>query len=189
MSNDHYTKPSVSYKSNAELIDQETRQRIGVSALAGKENITNLSRQHGASRKFVYAQKDKVSTALNEAFSECEKDSDVLFYIPVIKAWLQQVVLMLILACHSSYGGVIEFFRDVFDQRICKGSIFNIVQNALKKTGQINKSQDLSSIKVGDHDEIFQNRIPVLVGCNVESTYTYLLKQEEHRDTTTWVTW
>ncbi|MFT4552420.1 MAG: hypothetical protein ACI9S8_001045 [Chlamydiales bacterium] len=60
------------------------------------------------------------------------------------------------------------------------------MQNTLKKAALVNKSQDLSSIKVGAHDEIFQGRTPVLVGCDVESTYTYLLKQEEHRDTTAW---
>jgi len=50
----------------------------------------------------------------------------------------------------------------------------------------MNKSQDLSSIEVGAHDEIFQCRMPVLVGCDVESTFVYLLKYEEHRDATTW---
>ena len=74
-----------------------TRQQIGVSALAGKAPISNLSRRHGTSRKFVYAQKAKVSAALDDAFSDEEKDSEVLFYIPVTKAWLQQVALSLIL--------------------------------------------------------------------------------------------
>ncbi|HIL26210.1 MAG TPA: hypothetical protein EYG21_02285, partial [Nitrospinaceae bacterium] len=138
--------------------------------------------------KFIYGQKDKASSALDDAFSEKEKDSDVLFYIPVTKEWLQQVVLSLILICHSSYGGIIEFFRDILNQNICKGTIFNIVQRALTKAAQVNRAQDLSSIQVGAHDEIFQGRIPVLVGCDVESTYTYLLKQAEHRDTTTWGT-
>lgn len=188
MSNKHSTKSSTFTQPYiaAKQIDQATRQQIGVSALAGKAPISNLSRHHGTSRKFVYAQKAKASAALDDAFSDEEKDSEVLFYIPVTKAWLQQVALSLILICHSSYGGVIEFFRDLLDQHICKGTIFNIVQCALKKAGQINNAQDLSSIKVGAHDEIFQGRIPVLVGCDVESTYTYLLKHEEHRDTTTW---
>ena len=126
------------------------------------------------------------SSALDDAFSDNEKDSDVLFYIPVTKKWLQQIVLSLILICHSSYGGVIEFFRDLLDQHICKGTIFNIVQSALKKAARVNSAQDLSLIKVGAHDEIFQGRMPVLVGCDVESTYVYLLKHAEHRDATTW---
>jgi len=186
MSNEHSTTSSISTQYHAKQIDRVTRQQIGVSALAGKEKITNLSRQHGTSRKFVYEQKKKASAAIDDAFADKVDDSEVLFYIPVTKAWLQQVALSLILICHSSYGGVIEFFRDLLDQHICKGTIFNIVQTALKKAGRINNAQDLSSIKVGAHDEIFQGRAPVLVGCDIESTYTYLLKHEEHRDTTTW---
>lgn len=171
---------------NAKEISLDTRQQIAISVLSGKEKISNISRSYGISRKFVYHQKSKAIKALDVAFSSKEQDTDVLFYIPVTKAWLHQVVLALILTCHSSYGGVMEFFRDIFDHHICKGTIFNIVQNALRKAIEINNSQDLSSIKVGAHDEIFQAKVPVLVGCDVKSTYTYLLKHEESRDATTW---
>jgi len=104
MSNNHSTTSSTSIQQNAtaKQIKQITRQRIGVSALADKESISSLSRQHDTSRKFVYAQKDIASSALDDAFSESEKDSDVLFYIPVTKEWLRQVALSLILICHSS---------------------------------------------------------------------------------------
>ena len=138
------------------------RQEIGVSALAGKETVTNLSQQYETSRKFVYKQKDTAATALDDAFSDNDKDSEVLFYIPVTKAWLQQVVLALILICHSSYGGVVEFFRDILDRSISKGTVFNIVRKALEGATKINKAQDLSSIEVGAHDEIFQGGKPVL---------------------------
>ena len=188
MSKNHTIKSSTSTQVNAKAceITPATRQQIGASAFSGKESITSLSQQHETSRKFVYAQKEKASSALDDAFLDNKKNSDVLFYIPVTKKWLQQVVLSLVLICHSSYGGIIEFFRDIFDLNICKGTIFNILQESLTKGRLINNSQDLSSIKIGAHDEIFQGRVPVLVGCDVESTYTYLLKQVEHRDTTTW---
>lgn len=188
MSNDHSIESYTSAQVNipAHQINSATRQEIGISALAGKESISNLSHQHSTSRKFIYAQKDKVSCAINDAFLEKEKDSQVLFYIPVTKNWLRQVVLALILICHSSYGGVIEFFRDILNHSICKGTIFNIIQSALETATHVNSSQDLSTIKVGAHDEIFQGKTPVLVGCDVNSTYTYLLKQVEHRDAESW---
>ena len=188
MSDNHLTKTSISTKPNiaAKTLDLHVRQKIGVSAFAGKDSISSLSRDHRTSRKFIYSQKDKVSLVLDDAFSDKEKDGEVLFEIPVTKAWLQQAVLSLLLTCHSSYGGVIEFFRDIFDQSICKGTIFNIVQSVLGKAQEVNNAQDLSSIKAGAHDEIFQGRMPVLVGCDVKSTYTYLLKMAEHRDATTW---
>lgn len=115
-----------------------------------------------------------------------KNDTEVFFHIPVTKGWLQQAVLSLTLTCHSSYSGVIEFFHDIFDQHICKGTIFNITHKALQNAGLINDAMNLSAIKVGAHDEIFQGNAPVLVGCDVKSTYVYLLKQEEHRDATTW---
>ena len=131
MSIDHHNKPSQSTQQDiaAKKIIPEIRQQIGVSALAGKDSISSLSRQHSTSRKFVYTQKDKASIALKDVFCEKKKNSEVLFSIPVTKNWLKQVVLSLILTCHSSYGGVVEFFRDILDQNICKGSIFNIVQD------------------------------------------------------------
>jgi len=46
------------------------------------------------------------------------------------------------------------------------------------------KSQDLSDIRVGLHDEIFQGEQPVLVGAR--STYCYLLAAAESRDENTW---
>ncbi len=188
MSNKHSTKTSISSQPNAKKIDQETRQQIAVAALSGKENISNLSREHQTSRKFIYAQKAKATVVIADAFSDKKKDSEVLFYIPVTKPWLEQVVLNLILVCHSSYGGVVEFFRDILDRSISKGTVFNIVQKALLEASKINKIQDLSSIEAGAHDEIFQGDKPVLVGCDVKSTYTYLLSMEEHRDADTWGT-
>ena len=49
-----------------------------------------------------------------------------------------------------------------------------------------NRQQDLSGIRIGAHDEIFQSGQPVLVGADVRSTYCYLLSLEQHRDAETW---
>jgi hypothetical protein len=184
----HDQRPNSPIDSSAKQLTSKIRQKIAISALNTNENISQVSRQYDTSRKFVYAQKEKATDALNEVFSEEVDDSKVLFYIPVTKKWLRQTVMVLTLSCHSSYGGVIEFFRDIFDYNICKGTIFNIMDGALDKAKNMNNSQDLSPIKVGAHDEIFQKQTPVLVGCDVHSTYVYLLKQEEHRDQITWGT-
>ncbi|MES2260593.1 MAG: hypothetical protein V4724_18890 [Pseudomonadota bacterium] len=45
---------------------------------------------------------------------------------------------------------------------------------------------DLSPIRVGLHDEIFQGSQPVLAGVDARSTYCYLLAVAEHRDADTW---
>ncbi len=66
------------------------------------------------------------------------------------------------------------------------GTIHNRLNSAAEKASAINLTQDLSAIKVGLHDEIFQGNQPVLVGVDARSTYCYLLSAAEHRDEDTW---
>ena len=90
------------------------------------------------------------------------------------------------LICHSSIRGVSELFRDVFDFPISVGKIHEVLQRATTQARQDNASQDLSGVRIGAHDEIFQSGRPVLVGADVNSTYCYLLSLEDHRDAETW---
>lgn len=97
-----------------------------------------------------------------------------------------QVLLALIFICRASYQGVIEFFRDILDCDISKGTIHNTVYEHLQKAKEINLEQDLSKVREGLHDEIYQAGNPVLVGCCARSTYCYLLKLEETCDANAW---
>src|SRR6195952_54179 len=47
-------------------------------------------------------------------------------------------------------------------------------------------AQDLSSIRGGLRDEIFQGATPVLAGVDAQSTYCYILAAEQRRDADTW---
>ncbi len=173
----------------ASTINFQGRIKLAVQAIVKNISITKLAKKHGVSRKFIYAQKEKAESALQQAFKPSSSDENqILFYLPVTKAWIKQLVLALILICHSSYQGVIELLRDLFDYSICKGTIHNIVFSTLEKASMINQQTDLSKVRIGAHDEIFQNSLPVLVGCEVFSTYCYLLALEESRDGTTWGT-
>jgi hypothetical protein len=57
---------------------------------------------------------------------------------------------------------------------------------ATRQAGVVNHDQDLSGVRVGLHDEIFQGAKPVLAGVDAASTYCYLLAVAEHRDANTW---
>jgi len=157
-----------------------------LDALSGQAAITELSQQHQVSRKFVYQQKSKAQDALDEAFDPSPDEEKVLFYLPVTKAWLRQVVLGLVLICHSSFRGVMEFFEALLDHSIALGSVHNMIQDAVAAARPVQAKEDLSSIRIGAHDEIFQSHCPTLVGCDVVSTYCYLLTPEDHRDAVTW---
>jgi hypothetical protein len=66
------------------------------------------------------------------------------------------------------------------------GTVHAIVQHAVEQARPYNLRQDLSGVRIGAHDEIFQNGRPVLVGADVASTFCYLLSLEDHRDAETW---
>lgn len=170
----------------ARLLPPQARQQLALDALAGLP-ITQLANQHQVSRKFVYRQLHHAHDALDQAFTPpTPDDPDVLFWLPVTKTWLQQLVLALVLICHSSLRGVVELLTDLFDFPVSLGTVHNILRHAVPTARLHNHQQDLSGIRLAAHDEIFQAKQPVLVGADVASTYCYLLRLEEHRDTTTW---
>ncbi|MEN8445465.1 MAG: hypothetical protein ABG776_10695, partial [Cyanobacteria bacterium J06555_13] len=161
-------------------------QDIGIQVLSRSLPISQLAAQHQVSRKFVYQQGDKAQRSLDESFAPSQGDDEVLFHLPVTKNWLYQLILGLVLICHSSYRNVIELFRDLFDVSISVGTVHNRLQETAEKAAEINQAQTLKGFEVGLHDEIFHAARPVLVGVDAASTYCYLLKSVDHRDEDTW---
>src|SRR6516165_7002957 len=97
----------------AKALGPSARLTLGVQALAGTQSIIGLANKYDVSRKFVYQQAATAQTALQEAFASPEvADDQVLFRLPVTKAWLRQATLGLTLICHSSLRGVVEYWRD-----------------------------------------------------------------------------
>lgn len=164
------------------------RQNIGIQAIGGCTPIAHVASHYGVSRKFVYQQKEKALEGIAQAFEKQSSNVEdrILFYIPVTKEWLMQVILALIFICRASYQGVAEFFRDIFDHSISKGNIHNIIREHLVTAKKVNDQQDLKLVQNGLHDEIYQTGNPVLVGCCPHSTYCYLLRLEETCDANSW---
>jgi hypothetical protein len=180
------TTPAVS-ACPAQRLAAHERQELAVAALAGARPVTQLAADYQVSRRFVYQQLDKAEQALSEAFApDLPADGRVLFWLPVTAVWLRRLILALLLVCHSSYRGVYELLRDLFDYPLSLGSIHNVAHAAMEQARTLNERQELSAVGIGAHDELFQALWPVLVGVDVESTYCYLLSLEEHRDGDTW---
>src|SRR5208337_4350869 len=148
----------------AALLPESDRKDLAVQALARSATISDLATRHGVSRKFVYRHTDKARTALDNAFLSASPDDEVLFQLTVTKTWLRQVIVGL----------------------ICIGTVHHVLQLATRQAGYVNREQNLSGIRVGLHDEIFQGPLPVLAGVDAASTYCYLLAVAQHRDADTW---
>ena len=170
----------------AASLSSDIRQDIGIQVLSRSQPISHLAATYQVSRKFVYQQGEEAQRSLDDSFAPSQGDDDVLFHLPVTKNWLYQLILGLVLICHSSYRGVVELFRDLFDLPISIGTVHNRLQAAATQATEINQSQDLSGIEVGLQDEIYQADKPVLVGVDAASTYCYLLQGVGHWDEDTW---
>ncbi len=172
--------------SPASQFPPKKRKELALNVLTRREPVTKLAQTHQVSRKFLYQQADKADTALEAAFAEHTHDQKVLFYLPVTKAWIRMCVVALVLVCRSSYRGVLEFLREILDVKMSIGTVHNIIKDVVPRAQHINQSQDLSTVRVGVHDELFQGAKPVLAGTDHDSGYCYLLSREAHRDADTW---
>jgi len=170
----------------AARLGPDERKRLALHVLARDRPVVHLAAERRVSRKFAYRQAAKASDALDAVFDPPVEDHDILFHLPVTKRWIESAVVSLALTCHGSYRGIMEFLDRMLDARISIGTVHNILRAAVERAREVNDAEDISGIRVGAHDEIFQAGRPVLVGADVESTYCYLLALEDHRDETTW---
>src|SRR5438128_5371796 len=149
--------------SPARRLPPQARQQLALEALAGQP-ISDLAGQQQVSRKFVYQQLQQAHDALAQAFVPPASDPpQLLFWLPVTKPWLRQLVLGLTLVCHSSLRGVTELLADLLDYPVSLGTVHNILDQAVATARQVTARQDLAAVRQGAHDEIFQAGRPVLV--------------------------
>lgn len=160
-----------SVSSVAATLRPDTRQKIAIEALAKTKPISHLATDYEVSRKFIYQQSDKAKRVLDESFESTTPAEQILFHLPITKSWLFQLILGLVLICHSSLRGVVELLRDVFDIAISASTVRNRLTVAGGQASAINIAQDLSPIEIDLRDEIFQAHRPVLVGMDATSTY------------------
>jgi hypothetical protein len=173
----------------ANSINSAGRKNLALRVLTRSQSVTALAQSHEVSRKFVYQQARKAEQALDEAFDTQhtgDDDHSVLFQLPITKAWIRQYVLGSTLIGHTSQRGVVELLGDLFNYNISLGTVHNIIAQAIQSARQVQQNEDLSRVRIGAHDEIYQAGQPVLVGVDVKSTYCYLLEQADTCDGDTW---
>ena len=184
---DTTSPPSPVFSSVAAAMTAQQRQDLAVAMLARQQPVKTLAAETGVSRRFCYEQEAKAQNALEDAFAPDPDDLEVLYHLPVTKAWVRQFVLGVTLVGHSSDRAVVELADCLLGySKLSVGTVHNIMMQAAATAAALNAGEDLSAIRVGALDEIYQANRPVLAGVDVVSTYCFLLSLEDHCDGTTW---
>src|SRR5258705_6778191 len=147
---------------HARQLTARQRQALSLAVLARQRPVVELAASQQVSRKFCYQQARKAQNALEQAFAQDDQDADarqVLFHLPVTRAWIEQFVLAQVLIGHSSLRGVMELLDCLLDYRgLSLGSIHNLLISAAARAQTLNDGEDLSGIRAAAFDEIYQAR-------------------------------
>ncbi len=160
------------------------KRNIGIESLKEKATIVDISNRFNVSRNSVYKQQARALTAVNQAFEQT--DDEVLYYIPVTKAYIHRAVTALYLVCRAGSRDIMSFMGLIFDYSVSIGTVSNILDKASDEAITINNQYDLASIQTGCSDELFHHNKPLLATVDIESRFCPLLVHADHRDYETW---
>jgi len=162
--------------------ERSKRFLAGCQALGGKP-VTNISHEIGMSREYIYQQKAKV-LQYADTLDNSEMEAPLL---ELSKKNIDRMILSLALDCQSPISGIVRFFESVIGKvTVSAGYISGVIAEAAKRAKAFDDQIDLSGIRQGANDEIFQCGIPVLTGIDPESTFIYLLEEASDRTAETW---
>ncbi|MBU3102564.1 hypothetical protein [Clostridium gasigenes] len=100
--------------------------------------------------------------------------------------FITRTILSCALECKVSIINIKQHFHTIFNINVSEGKISGVLNEVVDKARKFNEGIDLSPIKIGSHDEIFQAGMPVLVGVDPFSTSVYLMESSKKRDGIAW---
>ena len=118
--------------------------------------------------------------------SDNKNDNEVLYTIPVTRAWLDQFILVLNLSGQSSYRRISLASKWLLDYKLSLDKIHNAIVKHDASIACIHGAENLKQVCCCANDELFQSNTPILAGAHPHSLYCYLLTRETHRDYETW---
>lgn len=169
-------------------MSSEQKKCVALQVVSKQKSISSLADENNTSRKFIRKQGIKLQEVVDKQFVDTYKsnDDDVIYYLPITKAWISQFVIALMLLTNASYRNIIMLLKDVFDYNISIGSVNSIFKETVEQARKNNAAEDLSNIDVTANDELYHLNKPILSGIDVSSLYCYLLSEEDKRDEVTW---
>ncbi len=164
-------------------LSREKQQTIAFDVLS-TQTVTETARKHQVTRHTVYSHQEKATKAINDAYSPA--DADVLFYLPVTKQFIAQIIVALLVICKASYRDSMQFIKDCFDYSVSLGHVCNTLDDANIHALIINDGYDLSPIKRAASDEIFHRNQPILATVDIPSRYCASLSKQKTRCQDAW---
>jgi hypothetical protein len=165
----------------------DRKKRIALELVSQQKTISFLADENNNSRKFIRQQGIEFQEAVDKQFdTDTSNGDDVIYYLPITKSWISQLVIALMLLPNASYRNIIVIIKDLLDYDISIGSVNSIFKEAVEQAIKNNAAEDLSNIDVTANDELYHLNKPILSGIDVRSLYCYLLSEESQRDEDTW---
>jgi hypothetical protein len=163
-------------KATAKRFTPRERFEIGYLMHIGRP-YSEVAGRYGVSQSYAYELKDYAETVL----ASMDDHAPDVPTVELTKQQEERMVLALALHCHSSLEGIWRFFGDIFGVNMSISRAAEIIKRAADKAAEWDKGVSLENIHTGANDEIFQCGKPIFSGIDVNSTYTYILKEMPDR--------
>ena len=171
-------------------LDLSTRFRIAVQMLDPSRPwglVTDLAKEYGVSRKFLYQQRDKAGSVLLATLAaKAPGRKPASAMLAVDREHLQRSIVTLATAMPGSIRNIQTCLELVLATHRSIGFISQTLQQAGEAASQQNQQLSLPHPILGEADEIFQGRNPCLTVVDGRSFAVIYLSPQEKRDATTW---
>lgn len=172
-------------------IDLDTRLELAGALLLPRPTrawgtVTDLAREYGVPRKFLYDLRDQASQALRTALAPHAPGPQPPPAAWVIdKPWLQRAITVLALVPGSERG--IQLALELLCAQHCALGFISETLQAAGQAAQVENARVMIPLPVlGEADEIFQGHRPCLTVVDGRSFLVLHLAPAEARDATTW---
>ena len=171
-------------------IDLSTRIALGVQMLDPERawgKASELARQYGVSRKFLYKVAGRAQQALQRTLApQPVGRRPQTTQVVIDSAFLERAMLVLVTALPGSMRGIQLALELLFGRHCALGRLSETLQTYGEMARQYNAQLTVPLPVLGEADEIFQGRQPCLTVVDGRSFLVLKLSAEQRRDGTTW---
>jgi hypothetical protein len=171
-------------------IDLSTRIALGVRMLDTTRRwgeASQLAREYGVSRKFLYELAEQTEQALERALAPKQAGRKPQSTAVVVdRAFLHRAMLVLATVLPGSMRGIQLALELLFGRHCALGLLSETLQAYGEVARQYNAQLTIPLPVLGEVDEIFQGRQPCLTVVDGRSFLVLHLSAEQRRDATTW---